>query len=196
MCKLNYVPNLPEDVALHKKRHDEAVNGIKARSVKSDRTIWNHNDYRINVLNQWSPKTQRNRAQKVAILGKRDGGYDFPSYTAEEPFDEKDVHVFLLHYKSRAVGILVFSYRSHISIYDWEKNNKLEQISGHSPLWTVDFVWVLKKHRRKNLAVTLISEAAKYFDIKIENVAWYPPISENGKELSKSMFPKFMYVGQ
>ena len=197
-CNFAYVPDLPEDVKIHRKRHDESVNGIKAPARKNDNTLWSKNQYRITIANQLSPKYQRVRAEKVARLGNRETRYDFPPYTADEPFDDKIVHLFVLFHRSRAVGILVLSRREDIWGGKWEdiEQRKVQKLEKHVPLWTVDFIWVLKKHRGYKLAKKLIKTAANHFEFEVENIGWYPPFSNGGKFLSKSICPNYIYIAR
>lgn len=198
ICNFTFCPDLLEDVKTHRKRHDEAVNGIKAPAAKHDKILWYEGQYRITITNQLSPKYQRVRAEKVARLGNRETRYDFPPYTADEPLDDKVVHLFVLYHQSRAVGILVLSRREDIWGGKWEdiEKKELQKLEKHVPIWTVDFIWVLKKHRGYNLAKKLIKAAANYFEFEIEHIGWYPPFSNDGKYLSKSICPNYVYMAR
>lgn len=196
ICNFRYVPSVPEDVTSHRKRHDETVNGIRAKTAKSDRVIWKEGDYRITELCALDSKVQRYRAQRVATLGKREGGYDFPSFTVYEHFDERGTHVFLLYHKQRIIGFLVFSLRKDLQLLEWSNGtNKPKDFASNEPYWTVDFVWVLRKFRGKGFARKLIQVASDFFENPIDKIAWYPPFSKDGLELAKKLYPLRVYIG-
>ena len=67
-CGLGYVPEVPEDAKSHKNYHDKKVNGFPYRRVKSDEIIWEEGDFRITVINYFSPRSQRVRAQEVGLI--------------------------------------------------------------------------------------------------------------------------------
>ena len=196
ICNYEYLPSLPEDIAAHRKRHDETVNGICAKAAKSDRIIWSEGNYRITALCALDSKVQRLRAQRVATLGKREAGYDFPSFTVYERFDEKGTHVFLLHHKQRVIGLLVFSLRKGLRVLTWaDVTDKQKDFASKEPYWTVDFIWVLKKFRGKSLARRLIYVASEFFENPIEKIAWYPPFTKDGLALAKRLYPLSVYIG-
>ena len=71
-CKMHYEPDYPENVKEHKIYHDKIVNGIYARRIKSDKIAWENSDYRITVVNYYSPSTQKKRADKAGRAAHED----------------------------------------------------------------------------------------------------------------------------
>lgn len=196
VCNYRYVPSVHEDFVSHRKRHDETLNGIRAKVAKSDLVVWTDGDCRITVLCALDSKVQRLKAERVATLGKREAGYDFPSFTVYEQFDEKGTHVFLLYHKQRIIGLLVFSLRKDLRILKWsDETGEQKDFASKEPYWTVDFVWVLKKFRGKSLAQRLIHVASEYFENPINKIAWYPPFSRDGLALAKKLYPVSVYIG-
>ena len=196
ICNFRYVPSVPEDLASHRKRHEETIHGIRAKAAITDRVVWLEGDFRITALCALDSKVQRLRAQRVATLGKREGGYDFPPFTAYEHFDERVTHVFLLYHKDRIIGFLVFSLRKDLGVLEWtDETGETKDLDAKEPYWTVDFIWVLRKFRGKGLARKLILVASEYFENPIEKIAWYPPFSKDCLELAKKMYPEKVYIG-
>ena len=77
-CGMGYDPDFPDDAKAHRKYHDRIVNGVYARKIKSDEILCEKGDYRITVVNSFSPFAQRNRAEKAGLVANKDTRFDFP----------------------------------------------------------------------------------------------------------------------
>ena len=194
LCGMSYVSEIPDNVRQHKKYHDKVINGLRARPLKTDRVIWSHDDMRITVVNQPSPLAQRRRAEEVARLARRD-----TPYGAEDLFNGKDAHAFLLHKRNRAIGFLSIEKREHVWKTSWadvDTGKEPKQIAGHPAIWTICMVWILNRHRGSHLGQTMVNEAVGYLGCDFESVGWYTPFTESGKKLVRKCCPEMFYIGK
>ncbi len=198
-CGLLYVPDSLEDARYHRSFHAETVNGLRARSIKTDSVIFAEGNLRITVVSPFSPIAQRRRAERVAVLANRETPFDFAAYDASEPPDERDVHVFLVYERDRAIGLLVVEKCRRVcrcSWPEWEANEKPEELSDHPPIWTVCMLWVLARHRRRGLATALLQAGARHVGADVESMAWYPPFTEPGEALARACCPRTFYLAK
>ena len=194
-CGMSYVPELQDNVLQHKKYHDKIVNGLRTSSLKSDNVIFSQNDKRVTVISQISPRVQRKRAEEVARYARKD-----TPYGAEQLFDyEMEVRVFLLHKEDRIIGLLLMDKRYHVWLANWvdlDAGKEPKEISQHPPIWTVCFVWILKKHRRLHLAKVLLNEALTYLGCHLEKIGWYTPFTDSGHLFVHSCCPEAFYIAK
>lgn len=199
-CKLNYVPENPEDVEYHKKYHDEMINGVLVSPTGHEQICWQKKDIQITVVNSHSNITQKELAEKIGIIANRDAKYDFQPYSATETVDERNVHIFLFHQKDRIVGFLLLEKQTQIWHYTWQKYDQQEQpveVFNIQFLWSVGLVWVNRQCRQKGIAKQLIYEAAQFFDIEIKDLGWYaPPITESGEAMLRQLLPEGFYIAK
>tara|TARA_B100000315_G_scaffold214301_1_gene212769 strand:+ start:2678 stop:3265 length:588 start_codon:yes stop_codon:yes gene_type:complete len=195
---MHYEPDYPENVKEHKIYHDKIVNGIYARRIKSDKIAWENSDYRITVVNYYSPSTQKKRADKAGRAAHEDTPFDFAPYDWNEPLDERNVHIFLLYKKNRIVGFLIVEKRCYTQKYTWEDYKKVagNELQKRKPIWSIGLVWVHRKHRKRGMGKQLVKVIASFFKIKIQSIGWYSPFTDDGKNLVKSLRPEFFYIAK
>ena len=186
-----YIRESLEDQRLHRVYHDEVVNGVPTRPVKSEKVIWHDSNGRIVVVTPFSPKAQRVRAQNVARIANREMHYDFGLYHENEPPDSRDLHLFLYCHGSRGVELAMLEKREHICHYTWEEFDRREQkrLEQMAPIWSLAFVWVHRKYRRRGIATTLFDQAIRFLGIGPRNVGVYTPFSDDGERFARSLFP-------
>jgi hypothetical protein len=197
-CGFDYVAGIPSNTRAHRKYHDEMVNGIPARPLASDKTIWQEGLYRITLVNHLSPFIQRKRAEKAGIVANRDTRYTFQPYSASESLDDRNVHLFLLHHQDRIVGLLVLEMRSVIWKCTWEEYQRhvSNKLLDHPPIWSVVLAWVNRHHRRKGFACRMATEAARFFGIQLEQLGWYTPFTESGRAMVRRLCPEEFYIAK
>jgi ribosomal protein S18 acetylase RimI-like enzyme len=185
-----YAEDSSDDRHLHRTFHDEIVNGIPARDLKSDQTIWRQGENRIIVVDDFSPKPQRVRAARVGTAANREMHYDFGVYNEFERPDEREIHLFLFISSSRFVGLSILEKHSAICHYTWEEYDKYVQkeLEEKKPMWSLSFIWVHKKHRRRGIARILLAEATRYLGVRIGDVGVYTPFSDDGEAFVRSVF--------
>jgi hypothetical protein len=195
---MGYVPSYPEDEKEHKKYHDKIVNGLYAPKIKSDKTVWEKDDYRITVVNYLSPLAQKKRAQEVGLIAHRDTPFDFAPYHHKEPLDERNVHLFLLYRKNRIVGLLIVERRDFVQRFTWQEyeNAGGKELPKANPIWSIGLVWVHLKYRRSGLGSNFVQVGASYFDIEINSIGWYTPFTDDGQKLARSLCPESFFVAK
>jgi ribosomal protein S18 acetylase RimI-like enzyme len=187
---MTYAEDSPEDRRLHRTYHDEIVNGVPARQLKSDKVIWRRGEDCIIVVNAASPRAQRIRAAKVGRVANQETHYDFGVYDEDEPPDEREIHLFVYRSGDRAVGLSILEKRTGICHYTWEEFDKHVQktLEEQEAIWSLAFTWVHKKHRRCGIAKILLVEAARYLGVRVNEVGLYAPLSDDGEAFARSIF--------
>lgn len=193
-----YVPEYFEDVSAHRIFHDKVVNGVYARKIKSDKICWEKGDFRITVVNYFSPIAQKRRAEEAGLLAHRDTLFDFAPYHSKNDLDKQNVHLFLLSRKNRIIGLLKLGKRAHIQRFTWKEyeNAGGEEIPKGEAIWSIGLVWVHRKYRKRGLGSQLVQVAASYFNIEAQSIGWYTPFTSDGEKLAKSLCPKSFYVAK
>jgi GNAT superfamily N-acetyltransferase len=194
---MSYIEESPDEKH-HKFYHDRVVNGVYARPLKTDRSIWRESERRITIITANSPTPQRKRAEVVVSVANLETHYNGGIYHAYEEPDDRNIHLFLFHMRNRIIGLLIIEKRQAVWRCRWQDNTSpvCEELSGHDPMWSVVFVWVHAKHRKHGIAHTTFEEAIKYLGLTQQRVGWYAPLTDNGRSLVKSIYPKEFYVAK
>jgi len=197
-CGMMYVPEYPEDVRVHRIYHDKVVNGVYARKIKSDKICWEKGDFRITVVNYFSPITQKRRAGEAGLLAHRDTPFDFAPYHSKEDLDKRNVHLFLLSRKIRIIGFLKLEKRAHVQKFTWQEYENAEgkELPKGEAIWSIGLLWIHRKYRKMGLGSKLIQASALYFNIEVQSIGWYTPFTSDGEKLAKSLCPKSFYVAK
>jgi hypothetical protein len=187
---MTYAEDSSEDRRLHRTYHDEIVNGVPARQLKSDKIIWRRGEDCIIVVNAFSPRVQRIRAAKVGRVANQETHYDFGLYDEDERPDGREIHLFLYRSGDRAVGLSILEKRSGICHYTWEEYDRHVQktLEKQEPIWSLGFTWVHKKHRCRGIAKIVLVEAVRYLGVRINYVGLYTPLSDDGEAFARSVF--------
>jgi len=187
---MSYAEDILDDRMVHRKYHDEIVNGIPARQMKSDNTIWQNGDDRIIVVNAFSPRAQRVRAERVGRVANNEMPYDGSIYSACEQPDDREIHLFIYLSRNRAVGLSIIEKRSEICHYTWDEYDQhiQKELVEKESIWSLGFTWVHKKHRRYSVAKILLLEATRYLEVCIKDVGVYTPFSEDGEAFTRAIF--------
>lgn len=195
---MGYVPGLAENERLHRRHHDEIVNGVLGGPLKSDNVIWTCAGARITVVTPLSQKAQRVRARKVAQAANREVCYEFGIYSEFEPLDERNLHVFLYHENDRIVGLALLELRTHIWRSTWSSREKqdTEMLMGHPPVWSLGFAWVHRRCRRRGIATRLFAAATRHLHVKAAEVGVYTPFTESGQALARALFPDTFLIAK
>lgn len=196
LCGMSYVKEILDNCRDHQEYHDKVVNGIPAPFSKNDSVVWSQDDMRITIINRLSPLEQCHLAEEVAMFGRSDA-----SYGAEVLFAECELytHVFLLQKQNRIIGLLIMEKRDHIWQISWadlDADKEPKELLGHPPIWSICFIWVLRRHRGSHLGQTMINEAVAYLGAKLETVGWYTPFTDSGKVLVRRCCPEVFYIAK
>jgi hypothetical protein len=190
---MSYIPEYPDNVMQHDEYHDHVVNGYQ--SLSGGDIIWDNSDLRITHVQIQSPKEPRKCAEDVFKEALKDAEFD-PSVLFDNEFD---VQVFLLHKANRIIGFLGIDRRDHIWITSWQEREaqiQPKRIDGHTPMWSVFLIWILKRHRRSYYAKTLLETSLSFLGLNIDAVGWYEPFSDSGAAFVKKCCPDKYFIAK
>lgn len=190
-CGMAYVKESPEDRRVHRIYHDEVVNGVPARPLKTERVIWHQEGHRIILVTPLSPKTERVRARKLARVANREVRYDFGIYYENEPLDSRNLHLLLYGVRDRLIALTIFERRDHVCGVSWEEYDRREakDLQLAPPVWSLGFAWVHRAYRRQGIARRLFEEGIRFLNVTLATVGVYTPFSEEGEQLARALFP-------
>jgi GNAT superfamily N-acetyltransferase len=182
---------------MHRFDHDEIVNGVPARQMKSDKVIWQQGGDCISVVNAFSPRCQRIRAEKIGSVANKEMHYTFGIFSEDERPDTREIHLFLYRSNGRDIGLSILEKRSGISHNTWEEYTRVNKdLEKQEPIWSLIFIWVHKKHRRRGIAKTVFVEAVRHLGISINDAGLYTPLSKDGEAFARSVFPKDFLIAR
>lgn len=189
-CQMTYADDSPEDRRFHRSHHDEIVNGVPSRPLKSDHIIWQRDENCIIVVNAYSPRPQRIRAAKVGRAANQEMQYNFDLYNEDERPDNREIHLFVYRSRDRVVGLSILEKRTGICHYTWEEVNRQVQkrLEEREAIWSLTFTWVHRRYRRRSIARIIFVEAARYLGVRIDDIGFYTPFSDDGKAFVRSIF--------
>jgi hypothetical protein len=198
ICGLGYVPEYPPDAARHRREHDEFIHGIAAKPLRSDSVVFGDGVLRITLVRPGAPIAQRKRVERIGRRANWETEYDFGVYGATEAGNlELDIHALVGHRNDRAIALLIFERRSRVWISHWGPDAApcdAIRVENSGPRWTVGFVWVLAKYRRRGVALKLLEQASRHTHVPLSDLGWYTPFSDAGKALAKHLCPGQFYI--
>ena len=199
-CGLTFLPSHRPDARRHRKEHDEYLAGVRVSPLRDDEVVSETNDLRITVVRPGSSLRQRKRAEHVGRRANWDTHYDFGVYSASEDGNRTfQIHAFIGSSQERAVSFMLLETRSTVWLARWVDlgANHLEpgKVSEGIKQWTVGFIWVLPRLRRKGIARKLLREAARFAQIPVTELGWYTPFTPEGELLVRAACPdKFRII--
>ena len=197
-CHMSYAEDSSDDRRLHRTYHDKIVNGIPAPQLKSDKTIWRRGEDHIIVVDAFSLKAQRVRVARVGRAANQEMHYDGGVYSEYEQPDNREIRLFLYISSNRAVGLSILEKRSDICRCTWEEydGRVLKKLEQKEPIWSLGFTWVHKNHRRRSIANILLTEAAQYLGVSVNDVGVCTPFSDDGNAFVRSFFPEGFLIAK
>jgi ribosomal protein S18 acetylase RimI-like enzyme len=192
-CGLAYSRGSASDVRLHRRVHDEAVNGHRTKLVDG-----------FYAFSHQSPISLQNLAEAAACAARCETEYDFSSFAAiKKKFDEFNTLAILCVKGGRVCGLLVSRERecNYVARLNSFKSNRLSswyptEFSEVEPLprRTIDMIWVLKKYRKQGVAKELIEAFTSHCKLKVEELAHSIPFSEDAVHLWESLGISTIFV--
>ncbi len=197
-CGMGYVPNYAEDEKEHKKYHDKIVNGVYAPEMKNEKVVWRQDNFRITVVNYFSPIRQKKRAEETGLLANKDTKFDFAPYYHKEKLDERNIHLFLLCRENRIIGLLILERRDSVKQFTWKEYETAagSELPKGEAIWSIGLIWVHNKYRKQGLGSQLVHIAASFLGIMIQSIGWYTPFTDDGKKLAKALCPDTFFVAK
>ncbi len=195
-CGCMYVPSLPQDIKHHNWWHERLILGFKTRKSKNDEVVWENESFYLTHVTPNSSLSQRNKAELASQLAKgglgRKARFSYFSFRAKDT-KIKDYHLFILHYKSRGIGLFVIKKKACIEA-KWENDRLVSTHVITEPIWIVDMVWIVSSQRHKGIAKNTINAIAKHFGVQANSLGWSTPFTESGEYLAKSISPKNILI--
>ena len=181
-CGLLYARGYTPDERYHRRVHDEAVNGHRAKMGDGFYPVTHE-----------SPISLQKLAQSAASAALWETKYDFSSFTAiKKKLDEYNTIGMIYIKDGRICGLLVSrerecKYTATLNsfqpdeFHSW-RPTEVTEVQPHSRR-VVDMIWVLKKNRRQGVANKLVEALAVHCKVKIEDFAHMIPFREDAVHL-------------
>jgi len=197
-CKMEYIEDIPEDKEQHRIYHDQIVNGVPAPQLNSDEIIWQVAQNRIIVVTAYSPMDQKILASTVSRVANQEMHYDGGIYSEYERPDKRNIHLFLYCSGERAIGLSILEKRLNIVRYSWDEydNGVQKKMEEKEPIWSLGFTWVHKKYRHRGIAKIVLIRAIDYLRVRINEIGLYTPLSKDGENFAKSIFPNNFLIAK
>jgi ribosomal protein S18 acetylase RimI-like enzyme len=185
-CGLLYGPGYAPDERYHRRVHDEAVNGHRAKLADG-----------FHAVTHQSLISLQKFAQAAASAARRETEYDFSSFTAiKKKADEYNTIAMLCVKDGRVCGLLVsrereckytasLKYFQLHSFHSW-RPTEVNEAQPHARR-AIDMIWVLKKNRKQGVAKGLVEALAAECKMKTEDFAHMIPFSEDAVHLWKAL---------
>ena len=196
-CGLAYVTTNPSDRRLHRKIHDEYLNGIPIRPSHDDQVLSDAADLRITLVRPSASWNQRQRTKRISRRCNREMHYDFGGVYHAMSVWEFESHAFICAREERAIGFLLLEKHDHVwraAWKDWKDGYSPPLISKGIPRWTLVFAWVLPPFRRQGIGRRLVDAAVAFAGIPLAEMGFYTPFSEAGEKLVRSLCPEELLI--
>jgi ribosomal protein S18 acetylase RimI-like enzyme len=192
-CGLLYGRGYASDERYHRRVHDEAVNGHRAKLGDG-----------FHAVTHQSLISLQKFAQAAASAARRETGYDFSSFTAiKKKADEYDTITMLCVKDGRICGLLVTrerecKYTARLNsfqsddFHSWRPTEVVE-VQPHARR-AIDMIWTLKKNRKQGVAKGLVEALAAHCKMKTEDFAHMIPFGEDAVRLWKALKLSTIYV--
>ena len=117
---------------------------------------------------------------------------------AGEPWNDREVHMFLYERGDRVVGYARFERVIHARSYTWMEyaNRTHECLPKHQAMWSVGRLWVNRNYRHKGIAKQLVIESARSLDANLKTIGWQDPFSADAIYFLRSLYPDHFILGE
>lgn len=172
----------------HRERHSEWAFGIRPpkNTVLGDD---------LAVVTSQSPIAWRRLAERMGRLPRREGGYDFNSWShVGEPEETPErLRAYLLCADDHVVGYLAAHDTDRHSWWDLGESSKYGESDG-TVRPRIDMIWVAETYRRHGVGRTLVQALAGDSGCGVEDVSWSSPVSDHGRQLVLRLSPGGAWV--
>jgi ribosomal protein S18 acetylase RimI-like enzyme len=184
----------PPDDRYHRSVHADWQLGATLRVAAGDRVVARFDALEVLMVPPTAPRVQRDRAMRVAMRAHRKSGYDFISYDGGTHGQAARTHAMIARRGGRAVGFLVARWRREgahrVAWADYgTPGARGRAVHDPAPMWSIDFVWVLERARRRGTASRMIETLAAHLEIAVSAFAWGLPLSPDGECLARYLTP-------
>ena len=195
-CGFGYVESSPSDRRLHRRVHDEVVNGPRRLRLRQCDVIWRRGSRSVVVVNSQSPRSHRLLAQEVSLVAAGDTEYSGVAYSADERPDERQIHLFLGVSDDRAQAYVCLERRTRVWQCTWpEYEANVAHRRDGQPMWSIGYAWVSKKNRRTGWLRDVLSAAGDHLGFGVD-FGWYTPFSEAGEAAARALCPSGIFIAK
>jgi hypothetical protein len=192
-CGLLYVRGYAPDERYHRRVHDEAVNGHRAKL-----------DDGFYAVTHKSRVSLQKLAEAAASAAHYETKYDFSSFTAiKKKSDEYKTIAMIYVRNGRVRGLLVSrerecSYTASLDSFQQDYCDSWRPTQGTEvqpqARRAIDMIWVLRKERKQGVAKGLVEALAAHCNLRVEDFAHMIPFSEDAVNLWKALKLSTIYV--
>ena len=162
------------------------------------------NDWRAGVLtvvDRRSRRADQKLAYDMGELFRRERHYDFPLVPRPGAWYEPEgIKAYLPHTQNKIVGLLIFMRTSTRARWTWGEDGSHKDLDGepqyHGEFPTVAGIFVCRAYRRRGIGRRLVEIAAQDAGVSPEQIAWGPPLSDDGNALARAVSPAAIYFGR
>ncbi|WP_380283469.1 GNAT family N-acetyltransferase [Kitasatospora purpeofusca] len=177
------------DDSVHREHHSEWAFGIPVPK----NTAWSN---RLVVVTSQSPIAWRRLTERVGRLPRREGGYDFNSWShgGGEPEETLEhFRAYLLEADGHVVGYLAAHDSDRHRWWDLgERSRYGELVDSVRP--RIDMIWVAETYRGHGIGRTLVNALADDSGCEVADVSWSTPVTDRGRQLALSLSPDGVWV--
>jgi hypothetical protein len=195
-CGFNYVESSGTDRRLHRRIHDEIVNGLRRSGLRSCPVAWRSGSRSVVVINGQSPLAHRRLAQEVSLVAAGDTEFSSVAYAADEQPDDRQIHLFVGVEKDRAQAYVCFEKRSHVWRCTWQEYAEgVTHRLDCGPIWSIGYAWVSRGNRRTGWMRAIVSAASNHLGFANE-FGWYTPFSDAGEAVARVLCPSGIFIAK
>lgn len=195
---MRYCPDIQEDEREHAAYHDSVVNGVPVPTNVRPKIVVADGSIQITVVDACGELGERDYVREIARNANIEVRHSFGIGVPGDGPDEFRTHAFVLQEKDRAIGLLLMEQRQHVWRISWREYDE-----RHSPpprhlemMWSVVFVWVHPKHRRRGLGRWLLHAALGHLRLADDAFGWYTDFSESGEAFARAICPERFWIAK
>ena len=195
-CGLSFVDTSPQDRRLHRRVHDEALNGPRCLGLRNAPVVWKTSSRAVVVINSQSPRVQRLVAQEISLIAAEASEYSDMAYIANTPQDEREIHLFIGMSEDRAQAYVCFEKRSRVWKCSWpEYERGVAQQVENCTIWSIGYAWVSRNNRRMGWLRSILAAAQEHLGF-VNNFGWYIPFSCSGEAAARALCPLGIFIAK
>ena len=195
-CGFGYAESIASDRRLHRRVHDEIVNGLRRSGLRSCPVAWRNGSRFVVAITGQSPPAHRRLAQEVSLVAAGEAEFSNVAYSAHEQPDDRQIHLFIGVEEDRAQAYLCLEKRSHIWQCTWHEH---DEVVAHQldrqPMWSIGYAWGSRGNRRTGWMRATVAAAAEWLGFG-SDFGWYTPFSASGAALARALCPSGIYIAK
>jgi hypothetical protein len=195
-CDMAYVELLASDRRLHRRVHDEVVNGLHRTALRNCKVVWRCDSRSVVVINSESPRVHRRLAQEVSLVAAGDVDFSGVAYCADERPDDRKIHLFLGVEDERAQAYACLEQRGHVWQCTWtEYDAGVTHPLDNRTMWSIGYAWVSRGNRRTGWIRAITAAARSHLGCG-NDLGWYTPFTEAGEAVARKLCPSGIFIAK